>query len=152
LQQSVLQQSIIMSEHPKAFLFVHIICCVRQREALLSKPVRRVLFVHIQKDAEEKGIKVAAINGVEDHIHCLVQLMPTQNLAQVIRTIRTESSRWLNETKLLSGAFEWDEDYAAYTVSPSSVRQVVDYIGKQEEHHLSKTLESELEVFNKPPL
>lgn len=139
-----------MSEHPQAYLFVHAICVVDQREALLSKPVRRVLFAHIQKDAEEKGIKVVAVNGVEDHIHFLIQLMPAQNLSQVIRTLRTESSRWLNETKLLAGEFEWEEGYAAYSVSPSSVRQVIDYIGKQEDHHKTKTLESELDVFKTP--
>jgi putative transposase len=140
-----------MNGHPRAYLFVHAICIVDQRAALLTKPVRRVLFVHIQKDAEEKGIKIVAVNGVEDHIHFLIQLMPAQNLSQVIRALRTESSRWLNETKLLAGEFEWEEGYAAYSVSPSSVRQVIDYIGKQEDHHKTKTLESELDIF-KPPL
>jgi REP-associated tyrosine transposase len=139
-----------MSEHPRAYLFVHVICVVNQREALLSKPVRRVLFAHIQKDAEEKGIKIVAVNGVEDHTHFLIQLMPAQNLSQVTKALRTESSRWLNETKLLAGDFEWEEGYAAYSVSPSSVRQVIDYIGKQEEHHKTKTLESELDVFKTP--
>ena len=39
------------------FLFVHVIWCVRGREALLNKPVRRVLFAHLQKEGEEKGIR-----------------------------------------------------------------------------------------------
>lgn len=141
-----------MGEHPKTYLFIHIICCVRQREALLTKPVRRVLFVHMQKEAEEKGIRMLAVNGVEDHLHCLVQLMPVQNLTQVVRVIRTGAAAWLNENKLLNTEFAWEEDYLAYSVSPSSIKQVIDYIGKQEEHHLTKTLESELEVFNKSPL
>ena len=42
------------------YLFVHVIWCVRGREALLSKPVRRVLFAHLQKDGEEKGIRIVA--------------------------------------------------------------------------------------------
>jgi REP element-mobilizing transposase RayT len=139
-----------MSEHPQAYLFVHVICVVNHREALLSKPVRRVLFVHMQKDAEEKGIRIVTVNGVEDHIHCLIQLMPVQNLAQVLKSVRADSSRWLNETKLLTSEFQWEEGYSAYSVSPSSVRQVIDYIGKQEEHHKTKTLESELDVFKAP--
>lgn len=138
-----------MNEHPTAYLFVHIICMVRERQPLLAKPVRRVLFVHMQKEAEEKGIKMIAANGVEDHFHCLVQLMPAQNLSQIVKSIKTNSSRWLNETKLLEGDFEWEENYAAYSVSPSSLKQVVDYIGNQEEHHRSKTLDSELDVFAK---
>jgi len=138
-----------MSDHPTVYLFVHVIWSVHQREALLSKPVRKVLFVHMQKDGGEKGLKIMAIGGVEDHIHCLLQIMPAQNLLHVIKSIKTASSNWLNENKLLSGAFEWEEGYAAYSVSPSGVKQVIDYIGKQEDYHQSKTLENELEIVDR---
>jgi REP element-mobilizing transposase RayT len=139
-----------MSEHPTVYLFVHVLWSVYQREALLSKPVRKVLFAHMQKDGEERGLRIVAINGVEDHIHCLVQLMPSQNLVQVVRSIKSGSSRWLNENKFLSTPFEWEEGYAAYSVSPSGLKQVIDFIGKQEDYHRTKTLESELEVFKAP--
>jgi len=138
-----------MIDLPKAYLFVHAIWCVQNRDPLLTRPVRKILFAQIQKDSEEKGMKVLAVNGVEDHVHCLLQLLPSQNLTQVIKSIRTLSSGWLNENKLLAAPFEWEEGYAAYSVSPSSLKQVMDFIGKQEDHHKSKTLESELEVFEK---
>ncbi len=139
-----------MSEFPTVYLFVHVLWSVYQREALLSKPVRKVLFAHMQKDGEERGLKIVAVNGVEDHIHCLIQLMPSQNLVQVVKSIKSGSSRWLNENKFLVTAFEWEEGYAAYSVSPSGLKQVIDFIGRQEEYHKSKTLESELEVFKAP--
>ncbi len=135
------------NDHPKVYLFVHLIWTVYERAPLLSRPVRKVLFTALQKDAAEKGINLVAVNGVEDHVHCLVQLLPAQNITQVINSIRTTSSRWLNENKLLTSPFAWEEGYAAYSVSPSSVRQVIDYIGRQEEVHKTKTLESEMEVF-----
>jgi REP element-mobilizing transposase RayT len=138
-----------MNDLPTAYLFVHVIWCVKKREPLLTRPVRKILFAQIQKDSEERGMKVLAVNGVEDHVHCLLQLLPSQNLAQVIKSIRTLSSGWLNGNKFLAAPFEWEEGYAAYSVSPSSLKQVMDFIGKQEDHHKSKTLESELEVFEK---
>jgi putative transposase len=131
------------------YLFVHVIWCVRGREALLGKPVRRVLFAHLQKEAEVKGTRVVAVGGVEDHVHCLLQLMPSQNLLQVLKQIRTAMAEWLNETRLLNMAVEWEGDYYAYSVSPSGVQQVVDFIGKQEEYHKTKTLDSELEIFDR---
>ena len=88
-----------------------------------------------------------AVNGVEDHMHLLIQLMPSQNLAQVVRSIKTASSNWLNENRLLATPFEWDENYYALSVSPSSVKQVKDFIEKQEEHHKVKHLDAELEAF-----
>ena len=132
---------------PTVYLFVHVICTVQGREKLLTKPARKVLFIHMQKDGEERGIRVAAINGVEDHMHLLIQLMPAQNLAQVVRNIRTASADWLNENKLLPAPFAWDDSYHALSVSPSSVKQIKEFIEKQEDHHRTKTLDAELEAF-----
>lgn len=131
------------------YLFVHVIWSVARREPLLSKPVRRVLFTHMQREGEEKGLKIISAGGVEDHVHCLLQLMPAQNLAQVVKSIRAASADWVNDNKLLTAVFGWEEGYMAYSVSPSGVRQVVDFIDKQEEYHRSKTLENELEIFDK---
>jgi REP element-mobilizing transposase RayT len=130
----------------KVYLFIHVICQVKG-DTLLSRPVRSVLFAHIKKYGEANGIKLLAVNGVEDHVHGLLQLHPAQNLAQVVKSIRTNTADWINEGKFLQGVFEWQDDYLALSVSPSSVKQVIDYIDKQEEHHKTKTLESELEVF-----
>jgi hypothetical protein len=66
---------------------------------------------------------------------------------QVVRSLRASSAAWLNETQLLEGEFAWEEEYFAYSVSPSGVRQVMDFIGKQEEYHTTKTLDHELEKF-----
>lgn len=138
-----------MNGHSKVYLFIHVICCVKNKEALLSKPVRTVLFAHIQKHGEENGIKVLTVNGVDDHVHILLQMMPAQNLAQIMKSIRAESAGWINESRFMKGLFEWEDDLSALSVSPSSVKQVIDFIDKQEEHHKTKTLESELEVFQK---
>jgi REP element-mobilizing transposase RayT len=108
-----------------------------------------VLFSHLQKDGEEKGMKIVAAGGVEDHVHCLLQLMPSQNLLQVLKHIRTATADWLNETRLLNIAVEWEGDFYAYSVSPSGVQQVVDFIGRQEEYHKTKTLDNELEIFDR---
>ncbi|THU39952.1 IS200/IS605 family transposase [Niastella caeni] len=137
------------SQTSKVYLFIHVICCVKNKEPLLTKPVRTVLFAHIKKNAADNGINVLLVNGTEDHMHVVVQMMPTQNLAQIMKSIRTESAAWINESKFIKNLFEWEEGFAALSVSPSSVKQVLDYIEKQEEHHKTKSLDSELEVFQK---
>ena len=133
----------------KTYLYAHVIWAIRNKETRLSKTIRVVLFAHLQKTAEAKGIKIIQVGGADDHVHVLVQLHPAQNLAQVIRQLKTESSDWLNATQLLPQGFEWEEEYAAYSVSPSAVKQVMDYLDRQEEYHKTKSLEAELEVFEK---
>lgn len=135
--------------HPRTFIFIHVIWTTLERLPALKKPVRTVLFAFLQKTSEEKGIRIIALNGVEDHIHVLIQLQPVQNLAQIVRSLKHDSNAWLKETNLLETAFEWQAEYAAYTVSPSGIKQVIEFINNQETYHKTKTLESELAVFDK---
>jgi REP element-mobilizing transposase RayT len=133
----------------KTFLYAHVIWAVRQQESLLTKTVRVVLNAHLQKSAEEKGVKVLHVSGYTDHMHVLLHLHPAQNVAQVVRQLKAESTDWLNATKLLPVHFEWDNDFAAYSVSPNVLKQVMEYFDRQDEYHKLKSFDSEMEVFGK---
>ena len=130
-------------------LFVHAVWPVGGHRALLGRSVRVVLFSHLTKTAEEKGIRVLATGGWDDHMHVLLQLHPAQNLAQVVRQLKSESAEWLNATKVVQEPFEWEEEYLAFSVSPNVVRQVTEYLEKQDEYHRTKSLVQELELFEK---
>ena len=45
----------------KTYLFAHVIWAIRNKETQMSKPIRVVLFSHLQKMAEEKGIKILQV-------------------------------------------------------------------------------------------
>jgi REP element-mobilizing transposase RayT len=133
----------------KTYLFIHVIWRTHNGELFLTRPVRNVLFSHIRAAADEKLVKILVLNGVEDHVHCLLQLHPMQSLSKVVKDIKTGSAQWINENRIIAGEFSWQDNYVAYSVSPSAIKQVWEYIEKQEEHHKTRTLESELEIFEK---
>jgi putative transposase len=133
----------------KSHLYVHVIWTVKEKKELLSRPIRTVLFTHLQKSAEEKGIRILSVNGGTDHIHVMLHLHPAQNVSQVVRQLKAESTDWLNSTQLISGGMDWEEDFASYSVSPSQVKQVVEYLDRQETYHLQKSFDAEIEIFNK---
>jgi REP element-mobilizing transposase RayT len=132
----------------RTYLYVHAVWAVGGRRGLLVRSVRTVLAAHMQKTSEEKGVRILKANGGTDHLHVLLHLHPAQNLSQVLRQIRSESAEWLNTTRIVAEPFEWEEDYVAYSVSPNVIRQVSDYIDRQEEYHLQKTYAEELAVFD----
>lgn len=134
----------------QVFLYVHAIWSTAERKKWLTKPVRVVLFTHLKKAAEEKGIKLMQVDGGEEHAHLLLQLHPAQNLSQVIRQLKAESEDWLNAAQLLKEPFAWSEELIAYSVSPGSLQQVQSFIERQDEYHKAKSFESEIEVFQKP--
>ncbi len=133
----------------QVYLYVHVIWSVAERARLLTKPVRVVLFTHLRKYGEERGIRILKVDGADEHAHILLQLHPAQNLSQVLRQLKSESEEWLNSAQLLKMPFSWSDELIAYSVSPGSLQQVMGFIERQEEYHLSKSFESEIEVFLK---
>jgi putative transposase len=51
--------------------------------------------------------KVLQINGMPDHIQILFGMRPTQVLSELMKQLKENSSRWLNEKKLLREKFSW---------------------------------------------
>jgi REP element-mobilizing transposase RayT len=133
----------------RSYIYVHALWAVQDNQPLLSLPVRKVLFAHTQQEATSRGIQLIIVNGAADHVHCLFKMMPVQNLSGIIKQLKEIMAFWLNENKLLQQPFEWSEFYAAYSVSPTTLDKVTDYIVKQEQFHAGKTLAQELEAFDK---
>ena len=61
----------------------------------------------------------------------------------MIRDIKANSSKWINENKLVNRKFEWQLGFGGFTVSPSSVKNVIEYIKNQEIHHAKKSFRKE---------
>ena len=133
----------------KAYLFVHIIMTTKGRQALLKRTPRKVLGAHLIKMGETSGISVLAADGHEDHLHVLVRLHAVQNLLQVVRQLQSGSADWLRGTQMVPADFSWEEGFMAYSVSPSALKQVQDFLDNQEQYHQGKSLDQELEGFEK---
>lgn len=131
------------------FLYVHVIWSVAGRQPSLKRTLRKVLCAQLVKMGEEGGITVMAADGHDDHVHVLLRLHAVQHLMGVVRQLQSGSADWLRGTRMVPEDFAWDEGFMAYSVSPSAVRQVEEYLGNQEQYHQAKSLDQELEVFEK---
>lgn len=88
-----------------------------------------------------EGIPLA-VGGVTDHVHLLVGLRATHRLSDVMRELKSESSRWVHQNQRMA-AFGWQEGYGAFCVGPGDLERVRSYILAQEEHHRTKTFQEE---------
>ena len=129
-------------------IWVHIFWGTKHREPILKNKNKRIdLFKHIKSYAKEKKIYLDFINGEADHVHCLISLACDQNMAQVIKLLKGDSSNFANKGKMFEAEFDWADDYYAVSVSQSHVEKVRNYIKKQEEHHRNKTFVEECQEF-----
>jgi REP element-mobilizing transposase RayT len=90
--------------------------------------------------ARNIGIDVVAIGGVDNHIHLLMTLPPSRAMANVVRDLKANSSHILRRDNRM---FQWQDGYAAISVSPSAVKAVVRYIEHQAEHHRARPFQEE---------
>jgi len=76
-----------------------------------------------------------AINNVSDHLHFFIGLNPKQSISDLLRSVKSESSEWINKEGLAKNKFHWQEGYGAFSHSKSQVNNVIKYILNQQEHH-----------------
>ncbi len=67
-----------------------------------------------------------------------------------MREIKTNSSKFINQKKWMSGRFEWQEGYGAFFYSRSQLNNVIKYIENQQHHHKKRTFREEyIDFLNK---
>jgi REP element-mobilizing transposase RayT len=128
-------------------IYFHCVFSTKNREPLLTREVRSRLFPYIVRVAENKGFTAVSVGGVEDHLHALLSLPPKIPVSNAIKLVKGNSSRWINQSFDLEGAFAWQSGYAAFSIGTSQLRRTKNYINKQEKHHRCMTFDNELNAF-----
>jgi putative transposase len=136
---------------PQSFvcLICHLIFSTKHREPLLLPDWRPRLHQYIGGTIQGKGSVLLAAGGMPDHIHLMVSLGKQATTADVVRDIKANSSRWIHETFDSLRGFAWQTGYAAFSVSPSNLHEVKQYIANQSEHHRLHTFQEEFVLFLK---
>ncbi|KAA0262183.1 MAG: transposase, partial [Chlorobiota bacterium] len=70
-----------------------------------------------------------------------------QPLPDLIRDIKSESSKFINEKKFVRGHFSWQEGYGAFSIGKTELNRIHEYIRNQEVHHLEESSISEIRRF-----
>jgi REP element-mobilizing transposase RayT len=118
----------------------HIVFSTKQRMQLIRPDHQRRLWNYLAGIARNHGMQVLAVGGTENHVHILVVLPPDLALSDAVRTLKANSSRWVRETDSL---FAWQEGYGGFSVSPSQLERVKQYIANQSAHHATHSFEQE---------
>jgi REP element-mobilizing transposase RayT len=133
--------------HTAANLVVHVIFSTKGRLPLIAPEIRNDLLAYIGGIVRELGGTALIINGTADHVHMLMRVRPAQTLADVMRVVKTNSSRWAR--RKWKADFAWQTGYGSFSVSESNVPAVCRYIATQEEHHRTRSFQEEFVAFLK---
>jgi REP element-mobilizing transposase RayT len=89
-------------------------------------------------------MKALKIGGVDDHVHILVSLPTTLDIAKAVQLLKGSSSKWVHDTFPDQQAFEWQAGYGAFSIGISAVADTLTYIENQAEHHKRISFQEEL--------
>ena len=124
-------------------IHLHLVFAVQNREGLIGKEWKEELYRYITGIIQNHGHKVLAINGMPDHVHILIGIRPTQSLSDLMQDIKGDSSKWINLKGFIKSRFSWQSGYGAFSIDKSRVEAIIEYIRKQELHHLKKSFKDE---------
>ncbi|MDP5121093.1 MAG: IS200/IS605 family transposase [Spirosomaceae bacterium] len=124
-------------------VYIQVVFAVKGKQNLMQKAWRKELHKYISGIITAKGHKSIIVNGVGDHIHCFIGLKPSIAISDLVRDIKSNSSKFINEQNFVRGKFEWQSGYGVFSYAQSQIKSVYNYILNQEEHHKTKTFREE---------
>ena len=130
-----------------SLVIVHIIFSTKDRAPLLDADARPRLHAFLATVARNAGCEAYRVGGVADHVHLAVRLSRTISIAELVETLKTSSSKWLKTQSPALEAFAWQRGYGCFSVGPTDLQALCEYVDKQEEHHQRRTFQEEFRMF-----
>ena len=120
-------------------IHIHSVFAVQNRISLIADSWKDRLYQYIIAIINKNGHKPLAINGMPDHLHIVWGMRPTQSVSDLLQDIKANSSRWINDSKLIQGKFNWQAGFGAFSYSKSQLPNLINYVHNQQLHHKNKT-------------
>ena len=124
-------------------IYIHVVFAVEGRQNLLPETQGDELQKYITGIVSGQNHKLIAINNMPDHMHIFIGLRPDANLSDLVRDIKSCSTRFINERRWVKGRFGWQEGFGAFSHSRSQLDVVIRYNQNQQQHHARKTFREE---------
>ncbi len=131
----------VTKRHNKTLLLYHIVCPLKYRKEAITSEIGESLKEICLQISERYEIHFIEIGYEPDHVHFLVQSVPTMNVSEIARTIKSITAKQLFQrhpeikAKLWGGNF-WTSGFYANTVgqygNEDVIRKYIENQGKQE--------------------
>ena len=120
----------IHKSHNVTVLMYHFVCPAKYRRVVIDEEVDRVIKETCQEIEKRYEIKFLEIGTDRDHVHFLVQSVPTYSPKKIIQIIKSITAREVFahcpqvKKKLWGGEF-WTDGYYAATVSEHGNEEII---------------------------
>ena len=128
---------LVRESHHVSILIYHIVCPAKYRRVVFSAEVDKELKDVCLEISKRYEIVFLEIGTDQDHVHCLVQSVPTYSPTKIVRTIKSITAREIfnrvpQVKKQLWGGEFWSDGYYIASVGQHASEAVIrEYVKKQ---------------------
>ena len=125
-------------------IYVHIVYSTKHRKPFLKdKEFRDRTQRYLAGTCKGLNCPALIVGGVEDHVHILCRFGKNVEIADLVRDLKRDSSKWVKAEQPRLAGFHWQRGYGAFSISPSHVEALKHYIFHQQDHHRRETFQDE---------
>jgi REP-associated tyrosine transposase len=125
-------------------ILLHAVFSTRARQPSITPQLAERLYPYIGGIIRSEKGMLFDIGGMPDHVHLYLRWRTDASISDLMRIVKSRSSRWVHDTFPELNEFAWQEGYSVFSVSKSREAAVRAYIASQAEHHQTQDFKSEL--------
>ena len=129
--------------------YIHITFSTKDRHPFIDNYIKEELFNYLGGTCKKLESYPVIIGGEKDHVHLLVLLSRKMALMKLVELLKTHSSKWIKLKSNSYQKFYWQKGYGGFSVNPTEIEIVKDYILNQEAHHKNISFQDEYRIFLK---
>jgi len=124
--------------------YYHAVWSTEHRVELITADLEERLYPFLGGILKDLRCIPIRINGMPEHIHLLTRYPADLSHSDLLRHLKSRSSKWIHETFPALRGFAWQAGYGGFTVSKSLVPKIEHYIANQKERHRTQSYRDEV--------
>ena len=127
--------------------WLHLMWATFDHQKNLEPDMRQKVSDYLFEYSSLKEIFMSANFVYSNHVHVLIDLPFEYTIDELVKLLKDRTANWINENRLMTMRFAWENEYAAFSVSQSAIEEVEKYFLNQDEYHRKRSYQEELSAF-----
>ena len=123
--------------------YVHFVFSTKNLMPLIQPQFEIEIYKYMSGICRNISSPSLQIGGHLNHVHILCFLSKKISVSEFCKKLKASSSKWIKTLDPSLSNFYWQDGYGAFSVSPSHVNNLVEYISNQHQHHQKKSFKEE---------
>ena len=123
---------------------LHIVFHTKAGTRPLKPELREKIYPVIGAKIVELHSSLIAVNGTDNHLHCLVQLHPSITVADTVKKVKLALSAFIKDNCPQYNFRGWGSGYSCFSFNYRDMDQLLNYVNNQDQHHKKQSTKEEL--------